>query len=142
MGFFSKIFEKKECSICGGEIGLLGNRKLEDGNCCKDCARKLSPWFDERRHSTIEQIKEQLAYREQNQKDLANFRVSQVIGDYYKMYIEEVNGVPSRFLITDSDSYMDDNPDIISFNDLFYSSHPILFSSFLPFSSLSTGNGL
>ena len=45
MAFFSKLFEKKECAICGGEIGLLGNRKLEDGNCCKNCAAKLSPWF-------------------------------------------------------------------------------------------------
>ena len=35
MGLFGKLFEKKECAICGGEIGLLGNRKLEDGNMCK-----------------------------------------------------------------------------------------------------------
>ena len=34
MGFFD-VFKKKECDICGGEIGLLGNRKLEDGNLCK-----------------------------------------------------------------------------------------------------------
>ena len=32
MGFFGKLFDKKVCAICGGEIGLLGNRKLEDGN--------------------------------------------------------------------------------------------------------------
>ena len=60
MGFLDKLFAKKICDICGGEIGLLGNKKLEDGNCCKNCAKKLSPWFDERRHSTIEQIKAQL----------------------------------------------------------------------------------
>ena len=42
MGIFGKLFEKKECSVCGGEIGLLGNRKLEDGNLCKNCAAKLS----------------------------------------------------------------------------------------------------
>ena len=118
MGIFVKIFEKKECDICGGEIGLLGNRKLEDGNCCKECSKKLSPWFDDRRHSTVDQIKEQLVYRAKNEEKLANFRVSQVIGDYYKMYIEEVNGVPSRFLVTDADSYMDENPDIIEFKDL------------------------
>lgn len=35
MGLFGKLFEKKECAICGGEIGLLGNRKLEDGNMCQ-----------------------------------------------------------------------------------------------------------
>ena len=55
MGLFGKLFDKKECSICGGEIGLLGNRKLEDGNLCKTCAAKLSPWFSNRRQSTVEE---------------------------------------------------------------------------------------
>ena len=63
MGLFD-AFKKKECSICGGEIGLLGNRKLEDGNMCKACASKLSPWFSDRRNSTVAEINEQLAYRE------------------------------------------------------------------------------
>ena len=30
MGFLGKLFEKKVCDICGGEIGMLGNRKLDD----------------------------------------------------------------------------------------------------------------
>ena len=59
MGLFDKLFEKKICDICGGEIGLLGNRKLEDGNCCKTCAGKLSPFFSDRRSSTVEEIKQQ-----------------------------------------------------------------------------------
>lgn len=118
MGFFKKLFEKKECDICGGEIGLLGNRKLEDGNCCKECARKLSPWFDERRHSTVDQIKEQIAYREKNAEDLKGFLAAQVIGEDYKMYVEEKNGIPTRFFVTNYDSYMDENPDIISFGDV------------------------
>ena len=71
MALFGKLFEKKECAICGGEIGLLGNRKLEDGNCCKNCAAKLSPWFNDRRQSTVEEIKEQLAYREANKEKVA-----------------------------------------------------------------------
>ena len=58
------LFDKKICDICGEKIGLLGNRKLDDGNLCKDCAKKLSPWFEERRHSTVEDIKRQLEYRE------------------------------------------------------------------------------
>ena len=45
------LFDKKYCDICGEKIGLLGNRKLEDGNLCKDCAKKLSPWFSDRRSS-------------------------------------------------------------------------------------------
>ena len=29
------LFDKKNCDICGDKIGLLGNRKLDDGNLCK-----------------------------------------------------------------------------------------------------------
>ena len=35
------LFEKKYCDICGERIGLLGNRKLEDGNNCSKCDGKL-----------------------------------------------------------------------------------------------------
>ncbi len=117
MGLFD-VFKKKDCEICGKEVGVFGYKKLEDGEICKDCVKLLSPWFEERRHSTVAQIKEQLAYREQNAKDLANFRVAQVIGDYYKIYIEEVNGIPTRFFVTDVENYMGENPDIICFKDL------------------------
>ena len=54
------LFDKKYCDFCGEKIGLLGNRKLEDGNMCKDCAKKLSPFCDDRRHSTVEHIKAHL----------------------------------------------------------------------------------
>ena len=113
MGFFKKLFEKKECSICGGEIGLLGNRKLEDGNCCKNCAGKLSPWFDDRRHSTIEQIKEQLAYREENQAALNTFRPTLRFGDEYTLRAELDQGVPSRFVV-EQDNYREENADLIA----------------------------
>ena len=73
MGLFGKLFDKKECSICGKEIGLLGNRKLEDGNMCKECAAKLSPWFSDRRSSTVAEIEEQLAYRDENKKAVEAF---------------------------------------------------------------------
>ena len=43
------LFDKKYCDVCGAKIGFLGNRKLEDGNLCKDCAGKLSPFFSDRR---------------------------------------------------------------------------------------------
>ena len=70
MGFF----DKKYCDVCGEKIGLLGNRKLEDGNLCKECASKLSPFFSDRKSSTVEEIKQQLAYREENRQQLAGFR--------------------------------------------------------------------
>ena len=45
------LFDKKECSICGAKIGLLGNKKLSDGNMCKDCEKKLSVWFKNRKEA-------------------------------------------------------------------------------------------
>ena len=117
MGLFD-VFKKQDCEICGKEVGMFGYKKLEDGEICKDCVKKLSPWFEDRRHSTVAQIKEQLAYREENEKKLAGFRATHVIGEYYKMYVEEVNGIPTRFFVTDAEDYMSENPDIIEFKDL------------------------
>ena len=118
MGFFKKMFEKKECSLCGGEIGLLGNRKLEDGNCCKECAAKLSPWFDDRRHSTVAQIQAQLTYREENRAALDGFRPTVAFGEGYTLRAELENGVPSRFVIERYDGYKDENSDLVSFRDV------------------------
>lgn len=113
MGLFDKLFQKKICDICGGEIGLLGNRKLEDGNCCKDCAKKLSPWFDDRRSSTIEQIKAQLAAREENHHLLQSWNHDLVYGEWQKIYIRRVNGVPESFVICSVSNYKEENADII-----------------------------
>lgn len=115
MGLFDKLFEKKECSVCGGEIGLLGNRKLEDGNLCKNCAKELSPWFSERRHSTVEEIKQQLAYREENRKKAAQFSTSRSIGEEWKLLIDEGN----RWLtVTRSRNLAEANPDILDFQSI------------------------
>lgn len=114
MGFFGKLFEKKNCDICDGEIGLLGNRKLEDGNLCKNCAKKLSPWFSERRQSTVEEIRQQLAYREENRAKLASFRPTRTMGERMKVYVDEASGL---FAVTDSRNFNEDNPDLISLKD-------------------------
>jgi hypothetical protein len=122
MGFFGKLFEKKECAICGGEIGLLGNRKLEDGNMCKNCAAKLSPWFSDRRNSTIAEIEEQLAYREANREALASFRATRVLSrGYNKVVIDEDAG---KFMVTSVanlaslQKLQEANPDIIGFDQV------------------------
>ena len=81
------LFSKKYCDVCGEKIGLLGNRKLEDGNLCKECAKKLSPWFSDRRQSTVTEIKEQLAYREANQEKVAQFHPTRSLGERTKVLL-------------------------------------------------------
>ena len=115
MALFGKLFEKKECDFCGGEIGLLGNRKLEDGNMCKHCAAKLSPWFSERRESTVEQIREQLEYREANKEKVAAFNVTRTMGQYTKVLLDEDAGV---FMVTSARDLEEANPDVLAFSDV------------------------
>ena len=116
MAFFGKLFEKKVCDLCGGEIGLLGNRKLEDGNMCKHCAEKLSPWFSDRRESTVAQINEQLAYREANKAEVAAFRTTRTYGENFtKLLVDETAG---KFMVTSADDLDEANPDVIRFEDV------------------------
>ena len=41
--------------------------------CVRIVQKKLSPWFEDRRHSTVEDIKRQLEYREKNKKAVMDF---------------------------------------------------------------------
>ena len=107
------LFDKKNCDICGKAIGLLGNRKLADGNCCKDCAAKLSPYFYERKQSTVEDIKKQLAYREQNNKNLDNFLATVTVGNRKKVCIDVAH---KKFVVTSSTDLKKANPDILDFD--------------------------
>ena len=117
MGLFDR-FKKQDCEICGKEVGMFGYKKLEDGEICKDCVKLLSPWFDDRRHSTVAQIKEQLAYREENKAALNAFRPTVAYGERYTLRAELVNGVPSRFVAERTDSYKEENADIVNFKDV------------------------
>lgn len=109
------LFEKKYCDVCGAKIGLLGNRKLEDGNLCKECAAKLSPWFSERRQSTVDEIKEQLAYREANLEKVAAFNVTRTLGGQTKVMLDEDR---CQLIITSDSNWKDENPDVLDFTQI------------------------
>ena len=109
------LFDKKYCDICGDKIGLLGNRKLENGNLCKNCAKKLSPWFSERRKSTVEEIKAQLAYREENQEKVAAFHTTRTLGTDMKVLLDEGAG---KFMVTRARNLAEANPDVLDFADV------------------------
>ncbi len=114
-GSYTGLFDKKYCDICGEKIKLLGNRKLDDGNLCKECAKGLSPWFEERRHSTVEQIKEQLEYREENKQKVENFQVSRTFGRNYMVLLDEDK---RQFLVTSGKKYREVNPDVLDFSQV------------------------
>ena len=112
MGFFGSLFEKRQCSICGKEMGMTERKELSGGNLCDDCAEKLSDWFstDARKRSTPQQIQEQLAYREQNRQAVAQFRATRTIGNTTKVYLDEMN---RKFMVSSASNLQEDNPDVI-----------------------------
>jgi hypothetical protein len=109
------LFDKKFCDICGEKIGLLGNRKLEDGNMCKDCAKKLSPFMTDRRQSTLAEIKDHLSYREANKEKVAAFQPTKVIGGDTKIYFDENK---KQWLVTRLRDWRSENPDIMDFSQV------------------------
>lgn len=109
------LFDKKFCDICRNKIGLLGNRKLEDGNLCKDCAAKLSPWFSERRRSTVEDIRAQLEYREENKAAVAAFHTTRSLGGSTKVLLDED---ARKFMVTSARNLLEANPDVLDFSQV------------------------
>ena len=107
------LFDKKFCDFCGNKIGLLGNRKLEDANMCKECASKLSPWFNERRHSTKADVEKQLQYREDNKEAVAAFSASRTLGKRTKLLIDDSS---RKFMVTSASDLMTANPDVLDFS--------------------------
>lgn len=109
------LFDKKFCDVCGQKIGLLGNRKLEDGNLCKDCAAKLSPFFSDRRHTTVADIKEQLSYREANKEAVASFHTTKTLGTGTVIMLDET---AKKFLVTRDTNLSRCNPDVMDFTSI------------------------
>lgn len=109
------LFEKKYCDICGEKIGLLGNRKVEDGNICSNCVKKLSPFFTGRKKSTVEDIKRQLAYREENRQNLNRFAPTRVLGRSTKIYIDDAQ---QCFVVSRASDFRSENADIIPFSQV------------------------
>ena len=108
------LFDKKFCDFCGNKIGLLGNKKLEDANMCKDCAGKLSPWFSERRHSTKADIEKQLEYREQNKQAVASFSATRTLGTASTKLMIDDNA--RKFMVTSAKDINAANPDVLDFS--------------------------
>lgn len=124
------LFDKKVCSICGAKLGFLGNKKLSDGNMCKDCEKKLSVWFKNRKGSSISDIQNQLDKREANKEELNVFNTTRAYGEFGCILIDEemkrfvalpdtsekLFGDPK--IITSIDQIKDRNPDIIEFSQV------------------------
>lgn len=120
MGLFSK-----NCAICGGSGGALSSKKIADGHICSNCISKLSPWFDDYKKSSSEDIRRQMACREENRRLLDDFEVTKAWG--IKKYADAMQFVydagKRQFVVCEgpadkTEDFADRNPDIISFDQV------------------------
>jgi hypothetical protein len=109
------IFAKKECSICGDKSGLLSNKKLADGNLCKNCRAKLSPFYDLSSRDTAADIAAQLEYRERNLIELERFHPTVTAGGAGKVFIDMNSG---KFTLASERELREGNPDLFDLRGL------------------------
>ena len=113
MGIFSKLTEKKECGICGKELGLLGKSKVEDGYICKECGQGLSPFFHNARHTTIEKIEEQINERKRIKEGLRDFNPTREYGANWRILIDDAR---QAVVVSARSDWRTANTDIIPFD--------------------------
>ena len=117
MALFGKLFEKKNCAICGKELGVFGKTKIHEAYLCKDCSGKLSPYFHGYSTATVDDIQAQLSYREANKADVAAFHVTRTLGNNTKVYLDEDQ---SKVIVTNASpsGWGSRNPDVFDFSQV------------------------
>ena len=63
----------------------------------------------------MEEIRQQLAYREENERRLADFRPDSTFGRFKKVYVDRAG---AKFIVTTATNWRDENPDLISFSQV------------------------
>ncbi|MBR5095176.1 MAG: hypothetical protein IK095_08780, partial [Oscillospiraceae bacterium] len=76
---------------------------------------KLSPWFSERRKSTVEDIRRQLRYREENLGAVRAFHTTRSFGKGTKVLIDEA---AQRFMVTSAKDLFAANPDVLELSQV------------------------
>ena len=121
------LFKKEDCCLCGGKTGLL-DKKCLDGKVCKDCAKKLSVWFEDIKTTNKAALEEQILVREAYALLLKDMHVSKIFGEFGVILIDEENRKFIAFPDTSSglfgnqrkvkslDDVIDLGPDVIDFD--------------------------
>lgn len=109
------LFSKKECDVCKKKMALMEGYKCADGTICNDCKKKMSPLFTEYKNTTIQEVKEQLTYREENAQRVKVFVAAETFGEYSKVMVDRKH---NWFVVTKATKLSDENPDVFDLSDI------------------------
>lgn len=118
MPFFDFLTRKDTCAICGTEKNALtgGMKKLSDGKLCKECRKKLSPFYSLSESVSTGEIKAHLAYREKNREAVADFTPSVRVSGHKNVFFADE--AAQKFLLSPNDNYKALNADVFSISDV------------------------
>lgn len=108
------LFEKKFCEICGEKAKLLSRTAISDGYICGDCRKLLSEFSDDFSSKTTDDIKKEMAFREENKAAFAEFCESRAIGEHNEILVDDSK---RWWVLSDSDDYANGNPDVFRFDE-------------------------
>lgn len=123
------LFKKENCCLCGGKTGLL-DKKCESGKVCKDCVKKLSPWFDDYKNASAGALDAQRLGRENDAGLVKLYHFSKVFGEFGVILIDEdaqkfvafpdtgTGLFGSQRKVRSLDDVLDLGPDIIRFDQV------------------------
>ena len=123
------LFKKEACVLCGGKTGLL-DKKCADGKVCKDCVKKLSPWFTDYKTATLGALDAQRLGRQVDAGRALLYDFSKVYGEFGVILLDEKEKVFVAFPDTSSGLFgsqrkvrsikdvIDLGPDIIRFDQV------------------------
>ena len=87
-GIATALFKKDPCCLCGEKTGLL-DKKCQDGKVCKECAKKVSPWFEDWKTADKLKLETHIAMRaaDRSMADMGNY--NKVFGEFGVILIDE-----------------------------------------------------
>ena len=82
------LFKKEACVLCGGKTGML-DKKCKDGRVCKDCAKKVSPWFSDWKNTSALTLESHIAVRQADRSLAGTGSYNKVFGEFGVILIDE-----------------------------------------------------
>ncbi|MBQ6206829.1 MAG: hypothetical protein IJK52_07080 [Oscillospiraceae bacterium] len=104
--------EPGRCILCGTEAVSFGSRSIAAGWLCGECVGKMSPWFRCRHDITEAELRDHLAYREENKTRLPDFHPTVRLWKDPALYLDDTR---RQFTVSDAllKELPTENPDIL-----------------------------
>ncbi len=123
------LFTRENCCLCGEKTGLL-DKKCMDGKVCKDCAKKLSVWFEDFKTTDKLHLYGQIEQRKIYAEMAKAYPFTKVFGEFGVILISEEQRVfvafpntakglfGSQRTVKSMDDVIDLGPDIVGFDQV------------------------